>query len=150
MPEPSVPTPAPTPSGTTPSGPGRSIQPPYVALLRDCPSAPNCVSTHATASRRRAEPIPFTGPLAEVQQRLRRVLERMPRVEVVFEEPNYLRAEARTRLGFVDDVELALEESEPGIGRIHYRSASRTGWWDLGVNRRRMEAVRRAFLATGD
>lgn len=145
MPEPSDP----TPPDSAPSDPTPPFSPPYRAFLRGCPRSPNCVSTQATDRRHRAEPIPFTGPVAEAQRRLRRVLEEMPRVTVVFEEPCFLRAEARTRAGFVDDVELALEESEPGVGRVHFRSASRAGWWDLGVNRRRMEAVRRAFLAGG-
>ena len=31
---------------------------------------------------------------------------------------------------------------------IHFRSASRIGYSDLGVNRRRMEEIRKAFAAT--
>jgi hypothetical protein len=30
-------------------------------------------------------------------------------------------------------------------GVIHVRSASRKGYWDFGVNRRRVEAIREAF-----
>ena len=43
--------------------------------------------------------------------------------------------------GFVDDVEFYL--NEPGI--IHFRSASRIGYSDLGVNRERMETIRKTF-----
>ena len=53
-----------------------------------------------------------------------------------------VRAEFRTRLGFVDDVEFRIDEAARGI---HVRSASRKGYWDLGVNRRRVEAIREAF-----
>jgi len=53
-----------------------------------------------------------------------------------------VRAEFRSRLGFVDDVEFRIDEA---AGVIHVRSASRTGYWDLGVNRRRVEAIREAF-----
>lgn len=63
------------------------------------------------------------------------------------ERPGWLRAESRSRwLGFVDDLELALVADER---RIHVRSASRVGWSDLGVNRRRVEALRAALRAQG-
>ena len=43
--------------------------------------------------------------------------------------------------GFVDDVEFYF--NKPGV--IEFRSASRIGYSDLGVNRKRMEAIRRKF-----
>ena len=42
---------------------------------------------------------------------------------------------------FIDDVEFYLTEQ----GVIHFRSASRIGHSDLGVNRRRVEMIRIAF-----
>ena len=42
-----------------------------------------------------------------------------------------------------DDVDLVIDEA---AGVIRFRSASRTGHWDLGANRRRMEELRRRFL----
>ena len=53
-----------------------------------------------------------------------------------------LRAEFRTRLGFVDDLEFLVDEDR---GVVQVRSASRTGYWDLGVNRKRVEALRKAY-----
>ena len=53
----------------------------------------------------------------------------------------YLRARGKTAVfRFVDDLELLLD-SEARV--IHVRSASRTGNWDLGANRRRVEWLRR-------
>lgn len=124
------------------------------ARVRPCRRrSPNCVSTRSAGRRHGADPIPFTGPIASAQERLRRALAALPRVTVVADEPGYLRAEVRTRAGFVDDLEIELEQHpDPATGalagRIHFRSAARTGWWDLGVNRRRTEALRRAFFAT--
>ena len=63
----------------------------------------------------------------------------MPGATVIEEKPNYLYAEFRTKLlGFVDDVEFLL-----GDGVIHVRSASRLGRRDFGVNRRRIESLRK-------
>ena len=51
----------------------------------------------------------------------------------------YLHAtQTSSRFGFVDDVELLYD---PGAGRLHARSASRVGYSDLGVNRRRLETI---------
>ena len=40
---------------------------------------------------------------------------------------------------FVDDVEILFDDATKSI---HFRSAARTGYYDFGVNRRRMEEVR--------
>jgi uncharacterized protein (DUF1499 family) len=44
----------------------------------------------------------------------------------------------------VDDVESVLDDA---ARVIHFRSASRTGWYDFGVNRRRMEQVSERYLS---
>jgi len=44
--------------------------------------------------------------------------------------------------GFVDDVEFVLDA---GAGTIDFRSASRLGRSDLGVNRRRMAGIARRY-----
>jgi uncharacterized protein (DUF1499 family) len=47
-------------------------------------------------------------------------------------------------MGYVDDVEFYLD---PIASVIHVRSASRLGESDLGVNRKRIEAVRSALAS---
>lgn len=74
-------------------------------------------------------------------QRLRALIEAMPRMRVVEARPDYLHVEASTpALGFVDDLELVV-----GDGVIHVRSAARLGIRDFGVNRKRVEALRAAL-----
>ena len=46
--------------------------------------------------------------------------------------------QASSRFGFVDDVEFLYD---PGTRLLHARSASRVGYSDLGVNRRRLETI---------
>ena len=111
--------------------------------LAPCPRTPNCVSTKSADPARRMAPIPFGGTLAEARERLLAVLAATPGATVVTAGEAYVKAEFRTRLlRFVDDVDLVLDAAE---GVIHFRSASRVGHWDLGANRRRMEALRRAY-----
>jgi uncharacterized protein (DUF1499 family) len=60
-------------------------------------------------------------------------------------ESGFARLEFRSRLlGFVDDVELECAGAD-----VQVRSCSRVGYWDLGANRRRVEALRRGLGAAG-
>lgn len=75
------------------------------------------------------------------------VVRNMARTRVVSQSERYLHAEVRSRVfRFVDDLELRYR---PDDGVIAVRSASRTGRADLGVNRRRVERLRRALRARG-
>jgi uncharacterized protein (DUF1499 family) len=71
----------------------------------------------------------------------------LPRTRIVADTETHLHAECKSAwFGFVDDLELALR-SELGI--IAVRSASRVGYFDLGVNRRRIESIRAGLAAQG-
>ena len=113
------------------------------ADLPPCPSSPNCVSSRDPDPSRRVDPIPFQRTAEEAREVLETVLRSLPRATIVASSGSRIRAEFRSRLGFVDDVEFRIDEA---AGVIHLRSASRTGYWDLGVNRRRVEAIRNAFV----
>jgi uncharacterized protein (DUF1499 family) len=96
------------------------------------------------------EPIPYTGSLDAARARLLQVVRDYPRARIVSDvglEPHYLKAECRSKLfHFVDDVEFVLDDEAK---RIRFRSASRLGRKDFGVNRKRMEEIRAAFEAAG-
>ncbi len=111
--------------------------------LGDCPSSPNCVSTQADDADHRMEPIPFTRSADQAMQRIKDLVTEMPRTKIVTMEPNYLHVEFRSALfRFVDDVEFLIDPDEQVI---HFRSASRVGYSDFGMNRRRMEQIQQAF-----
>jgi uncharacterized protein (DUF1499 family) len=116
--------------------------------LRPCPSTPNCVSTEATDRRHAIPPIPFGGTPEQAQAHARQALLQEPRTRVTVEGPGYLRAEARSRVfRFVDDVEVVVD----GSARVvRFRSASRVGRGDMGVNRARMERFTARFRALDD
>lgn len=111
--------------------------------LAACPDSPNCVSSQATEPPARIEPLPFSGSPAAALERLKAQLARQPRVRLAEESDGYLRYEFRSRLcGFVDDVEFLVDATS---ACIQVRSASRVGYSDLGANRARIEAIRRAW-----
>lgn len=109
-----------------------------------CPESPNCVSSQAPpGDSHYIAPFSFSGPPEAALARLKAALQAQPRTRIVAEAPGYLHAEARSLIfRFVDDLEFFLE---PGAGLIQIRSAARSGYYDFGVNRRRMERVRAAF-----
>lgn len=106
--------------------------------LRPCPSSPNCVSSEAPDT----DFAPFELPGEDGWERLRLAIVSQGG-SIEREEAGYLHATFRSRgFGFVDDLECRLD------GRtVQVRSASRLGWWDMGVNRRRVELLRKAMAA---
>jgi uncharacterized protein (DUF1499 family) len=77
----------------------------------------------------------------EAKQALKELVGSLPRTRLVEEDEVYLHYEFISLiLRFVDDVEFLFDERAK---TIHFRSASRTGYSDLGVNRRRMEEIRK-------
>lgn len=112
-------------------------------ILGSCPSSPNCVSTQAQDEGHAITPFRYRKSRAEAKEALKEVLRSLPRTKLVEEDEAYLHYEATSLLlRFVDDVEFLFDDDTK---TIHFRSASRTGYGDLGVNRKRMEQVR-AFL----
>ncbi|NOU09397.1 MAG: DUF1499 domain-containing protein [Nitrospira sp.] len=108
--------------------------------LSPCPSSPNCVSTHATDETHAIAPFQYKKPRAEAKEALKAACATLPRTKLVEEDESYLHYEFTSLLlRFVDDVEFLFDETTK---TVHFRSASRTGHSDLGVNRKRMEQVR--------
>lgn len=109
--------------------------------LPPCPSSPNCVSTQATDQGHAIDPIRYRKARAEAKEALKQAIRSLPRVILVEEDESYLHYEFTSLLfRFVDDVEFVFDDTTK---TLHFRSASRTGYGDLGVNRKRMEEIRR-------
>lgn len=91
------------------------------------------------------DPIPYAGSPAEARERLLALLRSWPRAKIVREEPGAVTVECRSLVfRFVDDVDFRFDDE---ARLIHFRSASRLGRRDFGVNRRRMEEMRRRYEA---
>jgi uncharacterized protein (DUF1499 family) len=114
--------------------------------LLPCPASPNCVNSQTGDSTHRIAPIaPDSSPEASFSQ-LKRVIEAMSAAKIVEADDHYLYAEFTSPwMGYVDDVEFYLDPD----GVIQVRSASRLGESDLGVNPKRIEAIREKLMANG-
>lgn len=113
--------------------------------LKSCPESPNCVCSFDTDREHGIPPLTFSDSPEAAMERLRQTVKATPRTRFVVDDAGYLHVEFRSLiLRFVDDVEFLID-AESRV--IHVRSASRLGYSDLGVNRRRIEAIRKAFAA---
>jgi uncharacterized protein (DUF1499 family) len=111
--------------------------------LVKCPAKPNCVSSQSESSQHQVDPLVFSGSSDEAMARLRDIVARKPGRTLVEDKEGYLYFECASKiLGFVDDLEFLCQ---PDSNRIDVRSASRLGYSDMGVNRKRVQAIRKEF-----
>ena len=118
--------------------------------LSNCPDKPNCVSSELaidSAAYTQPLPLPSTMDPADVFSFMGEIIATMGgRVQSA--DKTYVAATFSSSIfGFVDDLEIRIADDE---GVIHVRSASRVGYSDGGVNRKRVEALRAHFFEAMD
>jgi len=109
--------------------------------LRPCPESPNCVSSES-GSIRQIPPFSYTGTGEEAWQKVQLSITELGG-EIITRDPTYIWSTFTSKVfRFVDDVELRLDREGK---TIHIRSGSRLGYWDFGVNKKRIEKMRVLF-----
>ncbi len=114
--------------------------------LRPCPNHPNCVTSDSGngGDNNPLKPISYSGSSKKAWQRIQKILQGLGG-EIKEEQPLYLRATFTSAIfHFVDDVEL---RRVPEAKLIHIRSGARAGYWDFGVNKKRVRKIRQLFQA---
>jgi len=121
----------------------------YLGLQADgnlsrCVEMPNGVcSQYEDDKSHYLEAIPFKGTVEDAKRRLQTVIVKGEQSRLVADNGPYMRFEFRSKFfKFTDDVEFLILADQ---GTIHFRSASRLGYWDLGANRKRMQQIRKNF-----
>lgn len=117
--------------------------------ISGCPGSPNCVSSQSRDPAHYVSPLQLEVSPELAWEKLKLVLREEQGLAIVAEEREawYLRIEATSRVfRFVDDVEFQIVPAEKVV---HVRSASRVGYWDFGVNRRRVDRIRERLRALG-
>ena len=101
--------------------------------LEPCPDSPNC---HIESNS-------FDLPSDSLFQNIETVIKEMGVIEFQSDAENgTIHAVFRIPIfGFKDDVNIAVEQDSAGHSALHIRSASRVGYSDLGVNRRRVNRI---------
>lgn len=105
---------------------------------------PNGVSTQSTVAATLVEPWAFKDDRQTTMQAIKDAVASYGSAEVVREEENYLRVLFVTPgMRFRDDAEFYLDTE---AREVHFRSASRAGKSDLGLNRQRYEQLTELYL----
>lgn len=113
-------------------------------MLSRCPDTPNCVcSQYEDATDHYVLPLSVPPNIRlNIPAVLKDVIHELGG-GIQVETANYLAATFTSSLfKFTDDLEVSIDLTQ---GLIHIRSASRVGYSDLGVNRKRVERLRELF-----
>lgn len=110
--------------------------------LAKCSTKPNCVcSEYSDDSDHFIEPITENTESFDMTK-IESIIKEMGGI-IESKENNYLAATFTSSLfGFVDDFEIRTDASE---GKIHFRSASRVGYSDRGMNKKRIELFKQLY-----
>jgi uncharacterized protein (DUF1499 family) len=117
--------------------------------LPACPDSPNCVYSQANPGDEVHFIAPFKiiGAINIASDAVKNALLSQGRTVITQEGENTLHAESTSLIfRFVDDVDIILD-SEARL--FHVRSASRIGYGDFGVNRKRIEDLRSRLKTAG-
>ncbi|MFK5984343.1 MAG: DUF1499 domain-containing protein [Pseudomonadota bacterium] len=117
----------------------------YEQQLPACPDKPNCINTEYPEQSSHYIPA-----LDYQQDKQPQALAMAKKIivnmggEIIAEEENYLASTFTSSLfRFVDDFEI---RQDIDSNKLHIRSASRMGYSDFGVNKRRVEQFSKLFL----
>lgn len=107
------------------------------------PDKPNAVSSQTDIVEMYVEPLPYKASTEETMDKILAVLQTMGGNELQTQESHYVYTVFTTpTLRFHDDVEVLLDEKNQ---QVHFRSQSRAGHSDLGVNRKRYEQFKALY-----
>ena len=116
-------------------------------MLAPCPDKPNCVSSFAEDAEHQVPAIRLADAPAAAWQGLQSLLAADGSAEIMTSGDDYIHVVyTSTIMRYRDDVEFILFADD---AEIAFRSASRIGHADLGVNRDRIEAIRSQLVDQG-
>ena len=119
-----------------------------VQALAACPDKPNCMSTNDPSPAHRFPELKVAAKDPEnAWATVKKAVLGFERATVVTDKPGYLHVSIESAVfGFVDDLEVT--QCKQGQ-TLSVRSASRTGYWDMGVNSSRIETLVDKLRETG-
>ena len=105
--------------------------------LAPMPSKPNAVSSQAQQDDKKVAALPFKATTEQTMAAALKVLQQMANNDVKVNDNIYIYTVfTSANMNYHDDVELLLDEEAKVV---HFRSQSRAGYSDMGVNRKRYQ-----------
>lgn len=111
--------------------------------FKACKKKWNCVSSQEDKrSKYYIEPL-LLGNSKDLTT-IKKITSTLKRTKILKSDKNYIKVEFKSYLfGFIDYVEFTTDYQNK---LIHVKSESQSGYWDFGVNRRRVEDIRERYL----
>lgn len=107
--------------------------------LKEIPNKQNAVSTQTVYEDKRIEALPLKETLNDSKQAMKQSLVAYGGIRIIEERDDYIYAIATTgKMKFHDDIEIYFDVKN---NCIQYRSASRAGYSDMGLNRERYNQI---------
>jgi len=104
---------------------------------------PNGVSSQAEDASKFVQAIPFLGSLESTKLQLKAACETFGECEIITETADYLHVVFETgTMKYHDDVEFYFDTDKK---MVHYRSESRIGYSDMGLNKERYDAIVQSY-----
>ncbi|AHC16709.1 DUF1499 domain-containing protein [Salinispira pacifica] len=111
--------------------------------LSPMPASPNAVASYAQSEDKKVDPLPLFESAPRTLDLLKQILSEHG-AEIISSDERYIHAVYTTPgMKFKDDVEFLILEDK---NIVDFRSASRVGQSDMGVNRKRYARIRSRYL----
>ena len=111
--------------------------------LSPIPKSPNAVSSQTDDVKKKVEPLVFKDTFEVTKKAVLSAFEKYGNIEIIKNNENYIHAVNITGImKYKDDIEIFFDVNER---LVHYRSASRIGYSDMGLNRKRYNEIARLY-----
>lgn len=109
-------------------------------------NSPNGVSTQAKSKNKYVTPLKFKDTKDSSKKIIKKIISKQKGTKLIKETNNYLHFTFTSSFfHFKDDVEFYFNDKNK---MIHFKSQSRIGYSDLGVNKKRYELIKKLYLST--
>lgn len=107
--------------------------------LAKMPSSPNAVSSQAKTEEKQVAPLSYIEDKSKSKLKIESIIGEYQSAEIITNTENYIHVVFSTsKMRFKDDVEFYFDDENKVV---HYRSASRIGYSDMGMNRARYDEL---------
>ncbi len=111
--------------------------------FKEISTKPNGVSTQTSQEEKRVAPLALKENVEASKVAMKKAFAAYEGIEIKEETSHYIYAVATTgKMKFHDDIEVYFDENANHVG---YRSASRAGYSDMGLNKTRYEAIAKLY-----
>ncbi len=112
---------------------------PCRGCISKMPTSPNAVSSQSDDDLYRVEPLTIKGEVTESIELFLKACDQVGNYTIYVRKSDYMHLIFTTKtMKYNDDVEIYIDEE---AGLIHYRSGSRVGYSDMGLNRVRYNQI---------